>query len=594
MKSLRLGAGWLLSFLLSCAPIGAANAANDSPAWLSWSRSSFELARTQNKLILLNVHAAWCHWCHVMDDTTYKNPEILALIRQHFVPIAVDVDARPDIAERYGKIGWPATAFFTPDGRTIKEIGAYIDPETFLAALKEILAEANGGNIPERDLSPLPARSRQVARGDIDAVANWAEKELLRYYDPELGGWGRRQKAPVADAVEHALFKGWAKRAYYTLLSQRPLMDPVWGGMYQYSDGGIWTRPHFEKIMTVQAGALENYAQAYHASDDARFLSLTRMMAQYFKDFLMSPEGLFYTSQDADLGKTAGADYFCLSDQERRRLGIPRVDKNIYARENGLAIGAFAKAYAATADEKLRDMALKAARGVMASHGNTSGGFSHASGGKGPFYLADNAAFGLALLHCYEISGDASFKQAAIRTGDFLLRELQAPDGLGFLAGSKDHDTPDGFETPLKPFQDNALAARFLMKLHGHTADKRFKEAAGNVLAYLSDRPLLEEQGRFLGTYLLAMEEYRNEPLHLLTLGGKADPKAEELHGACLAIYAPHKIVQWEDPKENPVILKSYPAFDHPVVYVCGVHRCSSPVSNAADLADTITDFQAK
>lgn len=599
---------FLFSGLLSLAlsfPALVFSAEAPSVQWQDWSDKAFAQAKEQNKLILLDVNAAWCHWCHVMEDTTYKDPEIVALIEKHFVPIKVDVDARPDIAHRYGPIGWPATAFFTPDAQTIKEVGAYINPEDFLGIARGVIDSYAKGTW-KNSAAAKKETAKPPKAGAIEKMNAWAEKELLRYYDPDLGGWGRRQKAPIADAAEHALWMAyktkdpvWRKRALFSLKQERAVVDPVWGGVYQYSVGGGWDKPHFEKIMTVQAGALENYSQAYRAGGTDMYLAVARMMTDYFNGFLSSPEGGFYTSQDADVGahdKTVrfvdGNDYYCLSDKERRKLGMPRIDTNVYARENGLAISAFLKMYAASQDDAVLKRALQAADLTVEQFGNGRGGFSHAAGQKdGLQYLADNAAFGKALVDCYEATGNARYLSRAKETASFMLKELASPDGFGFFANTADPKAVGDFAVRPRPFEENATAARFFLKLYGHTKDPVARKTAENTLLYLSDEAKLKDQGRFLGNYLMATEEFLNEPLHLLVMGPKDDPKAAALHKAALAYYAPYKILEWQDPKENPEITKTYPAFDYPVIYVCGTNRCSSPIADAGDLSAAIDDF---
>src|SRR5262249_33723146 len=140
--------------------------------------------------------------------------------------------------------------------------------------------------------------------------------------------------------------------ARQTLTSQLQLLDPVWGGVYQYSTGGVWTNPHFEKIMSMQAENLRIYAQGYAQFHDPQYLQAAQAIRAYLGTFLTSPDGAFYTSQDADLiAGQHSAEYFSRNDSARRQRGIPRVDKHIYARENGWAIAALASLYGVTGEE---------------------------------------------------------------------------------------------------------------------------------------------------------------------------------------------------------------------------------------------------
>ncbi len=204
------------------------------------------------------------------------------------------------------------------------------------------------------------------------------ELELGDYYDDANGGWGKSQKAAVAADNAWALSRARAgeraakEQVIFTLEKQSALIDPVWGGLYQYSAAADWTHPHFEKLMTFQAGALENYADAYALTHDPKWLALARAMRAYIDGFLTSPQGGFYATQDADLnahdaGKRfmPGHEYYALDDAHRRALGIPRVDAHEYGKENGLAIGAYVAFWEATGDPSSLASAERAAQRVL-------------------------------------------------------------------------------------------------------------------------------------------------------------------------------------------------------------------------------------
>ena len=166
------------------------------------------------------------------------------------------------------------------------------------------------------------------------------------------------------------------KRARQTLDAAIALIDPVWGGVFQYSEAGSWTTPHFEKIMSFQAQYLRQYSQAYALWKDPKYLAAARDIERYLAAFLTSPDGAFYVSQDADLDHdTDGHKYYALSDGERRKLGMPRIDKNLYARENGWAISGFAAYYNVTNDPKVLAIAERAAKWVIDNRALPDGGF---------------------------------------------------------------------------------------------------------------------------------------------------------------------------------------------------------------------------
>ncbi len=158
------------------------------------------------------------------------------------------------------------------------------------------------------------------------------------------------------------------KRARQTLDAAIALIDPVWGGVYQYSEGGSWDRVHFEKIISFQAQYLRQYSQAYALWKDPKHLAAARDIERYLAEFMTSPDGAFYVSQDADLNHDVdGHKYYALDDAERRKLGMPRIDKNVYARENGWAISGLSAYYNVTSDAKALEIAERAAKWVIAN-----------------------------------------------------------------------------------------------------------------------------------------------------------------------------------------------------------------------------------
>ncbi len=113
--------------------------------WQPWSDAIFDQAKRENKFVLLDLEAIWCHWCHVMDETTYKTPEVIALIQSKYIPVRVDQDARPDLSNRYEDYGWPATIVFGTDGKEIVKRQGYIEPPQMTSMLKAIIADPTPG-----------------------------------------------------------------------------------------------------------------------------------------------------------------------------------------------------------------------------------------------------------------------------------------------------------------------------------------------------------------------------------------------------------------------------------------------------------------
>ncbi len=168
----------------------------------------------------------------------------------------------------------------------------------------------------------------------------------------------------------------------------------MWGGIYQYSAASDWDSPHFEKLMTFQAPALElmtfqapaldNYATAYRLTNDPKQLARAKAMLGYLDRFMKSPAGGFYTTQDADLNAhdrdkpfMDGHQYYPLGEKQRLAAGLPRIDTHEYGKENGLAIAAYCTMYEVTKDPAVLASAEKAAKRILATHATDRGGITH-------------------------------------------------------------------------------------------------------------------------------------------------------------------------------------------------------------------------
>jgi len=325
--------------ILAVSALRAAPEPGSAPviAWRPWSAEVFAQAKRENKFVLMDLEAVWCHWCHVMEEITYHDPAVVQLINARYLAVRVDQDARPDLSNRYEDYGWPATVVFAPDGSEIVKRQGYIPPGPMASILQGIIDDPTPVGPGTGEKSPPAANTPRQER------AAALRRQLYEGYDDVQGGWGFSHKVLDADAVEFALREAArgdqaaADKARATLRLQRKLLDPVWGGVYQYSVGGNWDEPHFEKIMQMQADNLRIYALAHARWGDAGYLDTARAIHRYLRTFLTSPDGVVYTSQDADLvpGEHS-ADYYALDDAGRRARGIPRIDRHVYAREKRL------------------------------------------------------------------------------------------------------------------------------------------------------------------------------------------------------------------------------------------------------------------
>src|SRR5450432_2138185 len=240
------------ALLFTLARTAGSSFAAPAPAidWQPWSDEVLAQAKREHKFVLLDLEAVWCHWCHVMDVTTYRDPKVIALLNKQYLTVKVDQDSRPDLSNRYEDYGWPATVVFDGAGHEIVKRQGYLTPEEMASMLQAIIDDPSPGPSvqAEKEIS-FPANPLLP-----DALRTKLQKDYLDGYDAKNGSWGTDQKYLDWDSVELAIDEaahGDARAesmATQTLNAQLQILDPVWGGFYQYSTDGVWTNPHFEKI----------------------------------------------------------------------------------------------------------------------------------------------------------------------------------------------------------------------------------------------------------------------------------------------------------------------------------------------------------
>ncbi len=511
-------------------------------AWSEFSDATFRRAKAENRFVVMDGSAEWCHWCHVMEAVTYHDENVRALLDARFIAAKVDIDARPDIEERYAAWGWPATVIFSPDGRELGKYRGFIAPEQFVEILNAVAGSAEGGTaqtsvLASKDeggaLAPSEAAipDSPMPEEELAWIARATELGLEDYWDEEQGSWGHGQKVPLFMTNAWALARAAGgdaqakKRALFTLDQQRNLVDPVWGGIYQYSTDGDWKHPHFEKLLYFNAGAIANYADAYAQTRDEKWLDVATAIKRYVDRFLSGEDGAFYVTQDADLNAHAvgkrfvtGHEYYAKGEAERLALGVPRVDAHEYARENGLGIAAYCKYYEASGDAAALARAKKAADLVLATHATPSGALSHDAAPKDAsasavVHLADNAAFAFGLLELARVSKERAESAArvaqAAKIVDAIFAELEDSRGGGFFASSKDPDAVGVFAVRRKPFEDNVTMLRVLARLARAMPERAApcKRGIDRTLRAIATPDRIRDRGRMIGDFLLALEE---------------------------------------------------------------------------------------
>ena len=557
-------------------------------SWQPWSDDIFERARRERKLVLLDLEAVWCHWCHVMEETTYSDPAVVRLVGERYLAVKVDQDSRPDLSNRYEDYGWPATIVFRGDGVELAKRSGYIPPRPMASMLQAFADDPTPGP-SARDAAKFAISESTSLASDGESTSLGTDLRLeleaqnASEFDREHGGWGFANKWLDPPSVEYAL----ARRAELpdadlmarkTLDAALALVDPVWGGVYQYSTGGVWSEPHFEKIMSFQAEDLRVWALAHAAYGDPKYGDAAQAIHRFLARFLTGPDGAFLTSMDADLVQGEhSASYFALGDAERRALGLPRIDAHVYARENGWAIRGLAGLYAWTGDESALAEAKRAAEWIDAHRGIDGGGFRHGEADAAGPYLGDTLAMGQAALALYETTADRAWLERAEAAAGFIDRTFRAEDA-GFV-------TAKGFP---RNRSENVEVARFANLLRRYTGKAGHEAIAKSAMRYLSTPGIAKKP--FASAVLLADRELAGEPVHVVVVGKKGDTKALALFRAALALPASYRRVEWWDPAEGalPNADVEYPVLEKPAAFACAGERCSSPAYEPEDVAQRI------
>ncbi|MGQ0697115.1 MAG: DUF255 domain-containing protein [Panacagrimonas sp.] len=578
----------LPALVLSIALIASASARAATTeagiAWKSWSAETFAQAKAANKPVFLYLEAVWCHWCHVMQRETFSRPEVQARLAKDYVVVRVDHDADPGLANRYRDYGWPALIFLSADGTDLVKRAGYIEPEGFAKLLDAIVRDPT----PEHAaiVSVPPVGPSQL----VSADRAYLLKQHDNSFDTRLGGLLTSQKFIDRDSVEYALVHAdqpaERRKAELTLTAALALMDPVWGGASQYSTGGVWSNAHFEKIMRTQASYLRIYALAYGRLGRAADLQAAQDIKKYLFDFLRSPEGAFYVSQDADVVPGEHSqEYFDLDDAGRRKIGIPRIDKNLYADANGFAAEALATLYWVSGDRGALDAAIRATDWALSRRVGTKGLMRHREPMEAAPHLSDSLSIGRAALALYEATGERRWLAVATNLGSAIDANLRA-SGAGFLTEVAVKGVP---VQPMPDLAENVFATRFFNRLAHYTGSKVFRDAGLHGMKYLAGHASRQQDIEEAGI-LLADDELARDPVHLTVVGAKGDAAARALFDTALRTPGSYRRIEWLDRAEGPLPNSdvTYPEFAKPAAYVCTAGRCSRPSYEAADYAKQI------
>jgi len=640
--------------------------------WYPWGDEAFEKARTEDKPIFLSIGYSTCHWCHVMERESFENEDIAALLNEGFVSVKVDREERPDIDEVYmsvcqamtGSGGWPLTILMTPEKKPFFA-GTYLPPysgngmtglDTLLKRVMTLWRQQRGALIEQGDkIARFMAQQRISDRGgDAQRAVKGLAQALRGMYEPQYGGFSRAPKFPMPHYI---LFLMCEWKAYghadaldmakHTLrqMARGGIYDHVGGGFSRYSTDMRWLVPHFEKMLYDNALLLYAYAEMYAITGEDAYRRVAAQTAQYLMRDMQSPEGGYYSAEDADSEGEEGKFYVWeeaeLSEllpvgevdrlrrwgltpqgnfegktilnrigkadepddedkmllrkllEIRKRRVSPFKDTKISASWNGLAIEGMARASAVLGDEALTDSAVRAARFVMThmadEQGLVCGTWLTKPGG--PAFLADWANMANGLLSLYAVTRDIAWLEKAKSLAEGLLQRFADANGFSMTSHGAEalliapRDAYDGAMP-----SGSSCAIRALQRIWRLTGEEKWQEAYNDAIQALLP---MAESSPPSHAHLITTALIEQEPPRQIIIAADADSaEAASAYRALLRRFDPFNTVIWHDgsraAQEAMPFLKSYNADKPFTAWVCENRVCKKPVFSADELIQSL------
>jgi uncharacterized protein YyaL (SSP411 family) len=523
------------------------SAAHQPVQWREWGEAAFEQARREDKPILLDIGAVWCHWCHVMDRESYESEDVARIINEHYVAVKVDRDERPDIDARYqiavsaltGQGGWPLTAFLTPEGKPFYG-GTYFPPDdrfgrpgmkralesiahNYRTHRQDILSSAEKISEALASVVGTAAGGPPAGRDVLEAIIS----SIGRMFDPQHGGFGSAPKFPhpsVLDLLLDAYLdtrQTWMLNVITTTLERMGrggVYDQVGGGFHRYSVDERWRVPHFEKMSYDNAGLLGNYLRAFQATGDEFFREISLGILSFVENVLSHPDGGFYASQDADYSLEDDGDYFTWTFDEVKAALDPleaeavaqhyhveptgemhhNPAKNVLFIDQPLeAIGARIQQPA----EKVREILSRAKAKMLQARGQRPTPFVDTT-----IYSSWNGMVISALLEAYRVLGLEAARDRALLTLDLLIEKAYDPaKGMAhsLLREPSADSSSSNFDFRISNFgflDDQVFMAAALLDAYEVTGARRYFDTALELMQTTLRRFWDEGEGGFFDT----------------------------------------------------------------------------------------------
>lgn len=527
-------------------------------AWLAWGDEAFDRSREEGKPVLLSISARWCHACHRMDDETWDDPGIAALVRRLTVPVRVDADARPDIYSRYHMGGLPTTAVLDASGQFVRG-ATFLSPGEAQRFLDVALGDWKSGRRP----APRPAASPSAPESLVATVV----ARLLRRADPVNGGFGVAPKLPETEALTLLLrqwrhsrddaLRGIVRASLDAIVTH--LGDARDGGFFRYAAAPDWAGAHTEKLALDQAQICRLLLEAGPGLGEPRYVDAALAALAHARRRLADGDGRILASVAAD------PEYYAAL--EHADADMPAVDRRRFA-DAGAAIYSAALLARAMTGEDLgfrlepRDHA-------------PSGAIPHRLDEPGPVHglLRDQALALAAAVDHYRLTGDPAMLEWGERIARFAMASLWDESASAFR--SEPEPTAGAVVLPpMVPLLGNGEMALALADVAAHTGRGEFADRAARAIAALAGRAAVAPSGAALA---VAAQRLGDPPARADLDGDPADPRARALAAAAVSALGPTTVVRWNGAGQ-------------PVLRLCAGDRCLPPIGRPLELLHALIE----
>ncbi len=572
--------------------------------WYSF-EEGIKKAQKENKLILMDIYAKWCHWCNVIENTTYRDKKVIEIIENYYIPIRVDAEERPDINKKYNQGGLPSTLILDKNGNIL--FGAiYVSPEEMRKLLlhyahmtpEEISQEVQRVKLEKKlKIKRLgrKLKSKEITPKQIKKTY----KYIKLIYDYKYGGLKGVPKFPKTEIPYFLMIYGLIfedknadNLAIKTLNAYENLIDKVEGGIYRYSVNEYWSEPHYEKLLKDQAELSILYFNGYSLYRNGNFLKNANLLINFAKNKLYDKKtGYFYNSQGADIVDDEGTllmtgeEYFTKDEEGREiikeALGYgPRIERNIYFANNALMANALVYSFVYNNNSEDLKIAEKLINNII-NDGLKEKGVIHSKDIK-EYYLSTQVYFLEALLNLYQVTGDIKYLKLSKKILN-ILDKYYFSKKLGIYVDLKD----TGINLSNISFIDdifalNARLVKVFYQLQVFTGEDNMQEKIEKITKKLPSK------GNFYTSIAYFINLYPPTVAHIV----ENISKKENLIKISFKIFPFYHFTQFID--ENNASLARKLGYEEKGIYICNAKMCFKKVSDPKDLGKEVLNVLKK